>query len=382
MPHFVPNPRAMSTRSLRISHGTWRRCAAGFALALLAIGTACQAGEAAPLDVEPATPPAAAAEAADNRSNGWIVVTPHSDIAHAPGFAGAPEPGFWGLSEGPGDASSAIVTLAGPSETDGSEFGRSQAKGSYTLGKLGRDIGRVKWELAGVAVAFAATRVPTIVKEPRGFYFVNEGWFGKDTESLGMDKLHHAYKTYVLQTLIARRTGEKDAATWSGAIVSFGMFAYAELLDAFADGHGWSNEDMVMHLGGAGFSLARNLVPGLRDKLDFRMEMRPSFKGDWWRLNNQLDDRKYLFAAKLAGWDALRDTPLRFVELHAGYYARGFSDLERERGDPLRRKIYFGIGLNVQQLLFGREKREKFIGRVARGLFDYIQVPYVYQEIN
>ena len=278
------------------------------------------------------------------------------------------------------------VTLPRQSHAERQNLEGAQQGKPYRLSTLGRDIGKTKWELLGVTAAFTATRIGTLVNNPTGFHVVKEGYFGRGTESLGMDKLHHAYKTYVLadvlQTLIARRTGEGEAAALSGAVISFGMFTYAELLDAFSRGHGWSNEDMVMHIGGAGVALARNLVPGLRDKLDFRMEIVPTFKGDFWRLKNQLADRKYLFAVKLAGFDRIRDTPLRFLELHGGYYARGFSDIERQRGDPLRRNVYFAIGLNVQQLLFGRNKREAFVGRMARGAFDYLQVPYAYQELD
>jgi hypothetical protein len=81
-----------------------------------------------------------------------------------------------------------------------------------------------------------------------------------------------------------------------------------------------------MDLLGAGFSILRNSVPDLRETLDFfRMEYQPSgYKGF-----DPLADyagQKYLFALKLASFEAIRESPLRFVELHAGYYTRGFTN--------------------------------------------------------
>lgn len=248
----------------------------------------------------------------------------------------------------------------------------------YRLSTLGRDTGKVGWEVGGLVAAMTATRFKDITKGGASFRFKDEGFFGKNTQSLGMDKLHHAWKTYViadvLQGIIEKRTGETRSAAYSAAAISFGLLAYGEVLDGFTERTGFSNEDMVAHAAGAGFALARNAIPGLRQKLDFREQINPSGLGKDLRLVDQLGERKFLFAMQLSGWKRLEDTPWRFVELHAGYFARGFTDAQRARGDPLRRRLYVGIGFNVQQL-FAR-KPKSFVGRVARGAFDYIQLPY------
>jgi hypothetical protein len=245
--------------------------------------------------------------------------------------------------------------------------------------RFGRDLSKVGWETAGIAALMTATRIKDVTNGGAPFRFKNEGFFGRNTESLGMDKLHHGWKTYViadvLQGLIEERTGERRNAAYSAAAISFGLLAYGEVLDGFTKRTGFSNEDMVAHAAGAGFALVRNAVPGLRQKLDFREQINPSGFGKDLRLVDQLGERKFLFAVQLSGWKRLENTPWRFVELHAGYYGRGFTDAQRARGDPLKRRLFVGIGFNVQAL-FAR-KPKGFVERVARGAFDYVQPPYV-----
>lgn len=248
----------------------------------------------------------------------------------------------------------------------------------YSLSRFGDDAGEVGWEMAGIVAAVTATRFKDVTKGGAPFRFKKEGFFGKNTESLGMDKLHHAWKTYVmadvLQGIIEKRTGDNKSAAYSAALLSLGVMTYAEVLDGFTRRTGFSKEDFVIHFAGAGFALTRNAVPGLRQKLDFRTQINPSGLGKDLRLVDQLGERRFLFAAQLSGWKKFEDTPWRFVELHGGYYARGFTDAQRARGDPLRRRLYVGVGFNVQQLF--ERKPKSFVGRVARGAFDYIQLPY------
>ncbi len=269
----------------------------------------------------------------------------------------------------------AEAALAAPDSTPPVEIREEQP---YRLSTFGRDTGKVGWEVGGIAAAMTATRFKDITKGGASFRFKEEGFFGKDTQSLGMDKLHHAWKTYViadvLQGLIEERTGDRRSAAYSAAAISFGLLAYGEVLDGFTRRTGFSNEDMVAHAAGAGFALARNAIPGLRQKLDFREQINPSGFGKDLRLVDQLGERKFLFAAQLSGWERFEDTPWRFLEFHAGYYARGFTDAQRARGDPLRRKLFIGIGFNVQQLF--KRKPKSLVQRVARGAFDYIQLPY------
>ncbi len=257
-------------------------------------------------------------------------------------------------------------------------------KAHYGLQSLKSHGGTVKWQLVGLGAAITATRINALAKHGGGLRFRNEGWFGKSTDSLGMDKVHHAYKAYVmtdvLQSIIARKTGNARGAAYSGALFGLGMMTYGEFFDGFTKGHGFSNQDMTVHLFGAGLSMLRNAVPGLNNKLDFRMLADSAFSGKGVHLKDQLADRKYLLAGKLAGFKSLENTPWRFVEVHFGYYARGFTDREIARGDPLKRTLYVGLGFNLQQL-FPRKPRSRAI-RWTRGALNYFQLPYTYVEIK
>lgn len=248
----------------------------------------------------------------------------------------------------------------------------------YRFSTFEDEASSVRWEIAGMAAAMTATRFKDVTTGGSDFHFKSEGWFGRSTKTLGMDKLHHAWKTYVvtdvLQTIIARRTGEKRSAATTSALLGTGLMAYAEVLDGFTGRTGFSNEDMVAHMAGASLSLARNRIPGLRNKVDFRMLYLPRRRGNDLRLVNQMAQRKYQVAVQLSGFRRFEDRPLRFVEVHLGYYGRGFTDLEKARGDPLRRRVYVGIGFNVQQLFTAEPKSR--VERIARGSLDYVQLPY------
>ena len=90
--------------------------------------------------------------------------------------------------------------------------------------------------------------------------------------------------------------------------------------------------------------------------------------------------QRYLLALKLAGFGRLKDTPLRLVELHGGYYARGFTAEEEADGDPLRRRLFVGAGLNLAELLF--PSRPGGFGRAVKSVLEYVQLPYTAVHTN
>ena len=136
---------------------------------------------------------------------------------------------------------------------------------------------------------------------------------------------------------------------------------------------------MVANALGGGFSYLRRKIPGLREKVDFRMEYLPSGNVGGFHPITDYSGQKYLLALKFIGFEYTRDTPLRFLELHAGYYARGFTQAERNRHEPLRREPYVGIGINMGELLFGAPSvRDTKPGKFGRRVLEYVQVPYTY----
>lgn len=271
----------------------------------------------------------------------------------------------------------------------------------YSAKTFWRQTKSIPWRLGGAAAAITATGFANWKWGSSRFRFNSEGWFGKDTASLGMDKLGHAWTSYTLAEFFADgiETGPADrkSAAYTGAILSLGLMTYIEVFDGFSAEHGFSFEDLTVDTAGALLSVARRSVPGLQDKLDFRLLYVPS-RETWNSLScfpkphcdkegtvvrspiTDYSGQRYLMAVKLSGFERFKRSPLRFVELHGGYYARGFTKEDRDAGEPLRRRLFVGIGLNVGELLF--PGRERGIKGAAKWALDYIQLPYTAVHSN
>jgi hypothetical protein len=178
----------------------------------------------------------------------------------------------------------------------------------------------------------------------RPFHVESEGWFGPRTPEGGADKLGHFYTAQVLSRVTAalyRGWGlEPERAAREGALTSIVVTTVMEVGDGFSP-YGVSGEDLVMNLAGAlaGQALARR--PDWRERVDIRVEYR--FNADARDISTDYENARYLVALKPAGFAALAHGPLRWLELQAGYYARGYDDPVA----PDRRTPYVGLGLNL-----------------------------------
>lgn len=194
----------------------------------------------------------------------------------------------------------------------------------------------------------------------RPIHFRSEGWFGQGTPEGGADKLGHLYTGYVLTRGMAslyRGWGlDADRAAREAALTSVLVTTVMEVGDGFSP-YGISGEDLLMNLAGAwvGQALARS--PAWRERFDLRVEYR--FNTTTNDFTTDYEHARHLAALKLGGFDALRDTPLRWLELQGGYYARGYSDPRASD----RRTAYVGVGLNLPLLLrrAGQERIATFL---------------------
>jgi Predicted periplasmic lipoprotein (DUF2279) len=251
--------------------------------------------------------------------------------------------------------------------------------GPYSAGRFWRQAKSVPLE---IAVLTAQPLVQGFTKWNWGqddFHFTNEGFFGNETKYLGIDKLGHAYGTYVYSDIltqrIAQKTNDRTGAAVTGSIMGLAIQFGVEVGDGFSPDQGFSPQDMMFNTMGAGFSLLRNAVPGLADKLDFRYEY---WKSEFSPFDPSGDysGQKYLLALKLSGFEAFEESPLRFFELHAGYFARGIGDSTIGNGVARRREPYVGIGFNLQQLIRESPARDTAPGLLAGRLLEYIQPPF------
>lgn len=206
--------------------------------------------------------------------------------------------------------------------------------------------------------------------------FQDEGWFTRNTTEGGADKIGHAWTAYTLGHLFSNRYQEwgfsRGEAAFFGAASSTALMTLVELGDSISDVHGFSVQDQLFNLAGAGLAWLLWDRPDLARKVDFRVEYDPfagePFQADFFTDYERL---KYLVAIKADGFDGITNPLLRHLEVHLGFYARGYRDFDAARPDTDRRRryIYAGIGINVTRLLRPH---------VDTGLFNYIQAPYTY----
>lgn len=200
----------------------------------------------------------------------------------------------------------------------------------------------------------------------------DEGWFAQDTAYGGQDKLGHFYFSYTLSHLLAtlyKRHGYSlGQGAFLGAASSFGMATWMELGDSFSR-YGFSYEDCILNLMGSMTGYLLYTRPDLSEKIDFRMEYRPDFNtGD---VFTDYEHQKFLMAIKFDGFSRTRNTVLKYLELHLGYYARGY-----ENNHNRSRNLYIGLGINISRLF-----KKASLPRVST-VFQYLQLPYTYLELD
>jgi hypothetical protein len=210
------------------------------------------------------------------------------------------------------------------------------------------------------------------------YRFHDEGWFAHGTDYGGADKIGHAWTGYTLTSAyraIYKNWGYQDReALLMGAASSGLAMTLVEVGDGFSSKWGFCWEDEVMNLVGVGMSYLRHSYPALENRVDFRLEWLPSASARHGEHADWLTDysgQRYLLAFKLNGFLKTDSPVLRALELHLGYYTRGYLSNEDEvRFKGKHRYGYVGMGLNITYLL------QELTGHRAAGIFNYIQVPY------
>ncbi len=211
------------------------------------------------------------------------------------------------------------------------------------------------------------------------FHTDDEGWFGKETSNGGADKLGHFYTNYLITRILSPIYEDwgytnEDAALYASLSSILFSGILMEVGDGFSE-HGFSNEDLIVDILGAGAGYLLATQPSLAKKIDFRVEYNPfldsenvtDFTTDYERM-------KHLIAIKAEGFEAFEDNTMKYLELHIGYYTRNFN----HNTNPIEereRHIYVGVGLNLSKLL------RPHIGGYSK-IFNYYQVPYTYIEAD
>ncbi len=243
---------------------------------------------------------------------------------------------------------------------------------------FGRQIGAIKWEVAALFGYYTLSNSEKLFQNPVAPHIQKEGWFGRDTHNVGVDKLAHAYSAYVISEIawgrLKRKTGAAPGTALTAAAVGTGVMLYSEFFDSIEKSGGWSWEDVAFNTAGAAFSAIRNSVPGLDRKLDFRLMIVPNGEIFTREGKEHFEQQRYFLALKLSGFKPFENSPARFLELHAGYYGKDFTNKDRAAGIIPKRRIFLGVGINLRELFFKDPKSR--IGRAAGEALDYFQPPY------
>lgn len=210
----------------------------------------------------------------------------------------------------------------------------------------------------------------------RGFHFKSEGWFGKDSATGGSDKTGHCYMTYLLSRMLSARMEDRGLnlkdASLAGSLSGMLAMTLLEVGDGTSN-YGFSKEDLLSDgLGALSAYLIRS-NPKVDDFLDIRLEYMPT-SGYFDNPDTTTDysGMKHLVAFKLSGFESLKHTPLRFVEIQAGYYARGYRSYDVNIAKS--QQVYVGIGLNLNALA-------NMSGiNVLKNLFEFYQPGGTYVE--
>jgi hypothetical protein len=207
----------------------------------------------------------------------------------------------------------------------------------------------------------------------RGSHTRSEGWFEQDTPEGGADKMAHFYSSYLaahgISALCESWGYSIQKASLYGSLSSFGLMSFIEVGDSFSH-YGLSFEDFFMNTLGcyAGYMLYK--YPDYARKIDFRVEYIPDFSVK--DMSTDYENMKFLLAIKMNGFDAVENRYLQFLEYHIGYYARGYSDDEKEK----RRNVYVGIGINLSKVFSDLSFRK------SSKIFNYYQFPFAYVQVK
>ena len=225
------------------------------------------------------------------------------------------------------------------------------------------------------------------------FHFETDCWFCADTHTGGVDKAGHMFTGYIITDLLAQRikanAADPAGAEITAAVYAMGLMTGIEVLDGFTKKYGFSKQDLAADAIGVALGIARNAVPGMREKIDFRIMYtpssyeRPGVGPDHFQVIPPYNRTRYIAAIKASGFEFLQDTPLRYFELHAGFDARGYTSKERNLGYPKEQNLYNGFGLNLNELLFGKGSLPNFAAHrdtewawAVSNTLERVQIPY------
>lgn len=203
----------------------------------------------------------------------------------------------------------------------------------------------------------------------------NEYGFSKRSSTGGADKTGHFVSAYFLSRFLTysleRRSYEHKDAAFHGAMGALALMTWIEIGDATCK-YGFSVEDQIANMIGVYASYLSKAYPSIGRKINIRLEYWPTSTTDQ---NTDLvadySGMKHLIALRAAGFARFSQSPLRFFELHLGFYSRGYRSFDQS---PRERVLYTAIGIDLNKLL-----NPIMPGNTSR-IFEFYQPPKTYVE--
>ena len=220
------------------------------------------------------------------------------------------------------------------------------------------------------------------------FRTVNEGAFGRDTPFHGIDKLGHAHFNYTgtraLIPVFEALGNSPEAARSLAAWTLWGTMTGVEVLDGFSHHYRFSHEDFIANTIGASLGWFMASHPEWDEKIDFRLQYRPSQLSSW-NPPGDYAGQRYWLMVKADGFESLRRIPvLRYLEAGVGYGAPGVDTPDEWIYHDFalkRREVFFGVSLNVARVIadvfYGGRRGTTPAQRLAEGVLDAIQHPAI-----
>lgn len=210
------------------------------------------------------------------------------------------------------------------------------------------------------------------------FHFRTEDWFEEDSDTGGSDKTGHFYMTYLLSRVLSSRMEDRGwtlaESSLYGSLSGMLAMTFLEIGDGTSP-YGFSKEDLLADGLGALTAYLIRSNPEVDRFLDVRLEYLPS-SGYLDNTDTATDysGMKHLVAFKFAGFEELRETPLGYMEVQVGYYARGYRAYDVDIAKS--QQVYIGFGLDLTRLA------EMTGINVLNNLFEFYQPGYTYVETN
>jgi hypothetical protein len=204
----------------------------------------------------------------------------------------------------------------------------------------------------------------------------------------GADKFGHMYGNYAMKrltTFLFKASGSSgNMANLEGALLTEIITTAGEIGDGFGPNYGFDPYDWLANQAGILIAVILDYSPFLDRIFTVRWEYYPSKAMrkrfdimDHHDIFTDYSGQKVMLTTKLGGIPYLSITPLRYINIDAGYYARGYRPAAGF--DRRTRNYYVGLSINLS-IVSGDLLPTGYVSSTFQSIFNYIQVPCINWE--